>query len=59
MDCPRCGSELTEHEPDKVWKRYFRCIECCADWMFLGTDMIQGKRRSDQWLVDEALRVRH
>ncbi len=30
MICPRCGSELVEHEPDLRWQRWWECPECWA-----------------------------
>ena len=29
MDCPRCGAVLRERGPNRKWKPFFECRECC------------------------------
>jgi transposase-like protein len=29
MNCPRCGAALRECGPNRRWRPYFECRECC------------------------------
>jgi len=29
MNCPRCGAPLRERGPNRKWRQFFECRECC------------------------------
>jgi hypothetical protein len=41
--CPRCNAELEHHEPDKKWRRFFRCASCLLDWHYSAGVLLEGK----------------
>lgn len=43
IKCPRCGADLVHHEPDKRWRRYFECEDCCVCWFIFQGYLQQGR----------------
>ncbi len=45
LSCPRCRTELKEHERSALWCRWFECLSCWSAWHLLGSALLAGKLR--------------
>jgi transposase-like protein len=47
VDCPRCGSPLTETESGD-FRKYFECAECWLTFYFEGSWLTPGRKKIDE-----------
>lgn len=55
MNCPRCGAELREVEPNASWLRHWVCEECFSAWHLEDGVLQLGKK--DNFELDALRRL--